>query len=199
MSDLVTASSLPKPVESFEAQKSALGLENIGMTPIEDVRELDFIPVEDIPEQHRVHPRFLTSLVLPQQVDNGHRVAYGMMEFNTREPSVNDRARHLIPHVSAPDTEHACANLLRANADGLDLVAPVLKLTMKHHLRIVPIEKPVLVELHDVKRGKLEEAPRFKSVGSMLFFIRDAEEGEPMAEVIFHYRDISPGEATQPA
>lgn len=197
MTDLVAASSLPKPVDSFEAQKSALGLENIGMTPIEDIRHLNFIPVEDIPEEHRVHPRFLTSLVLPEEVENGHRVAYGMMQFTTGEPSVNDRARHLIPHVSAPDTEHACANLLRANADGLELVAPVLKLTMKHHMRIVPIEEPVLVELHDLKRGELEKAPRFKSVGSMLFFIRDGESGEPMAEVIFHYRDISPSETAQ--
>jgi len=196
MTTPVNVSSLPKPVASFEAQKSALGLENIEMTPIEEVRLLDFIPVEDIPEQYRVHPRFLTSLVLPTQVANEHRVAYGMVEFTTGEPSVNDRARHLVPHVSAPDTEHACANLLRASVDGLELVAPVLKLTMKHHLRIVPIGEPVLVELHDLKRGELEGASRFRSVGSMLFFVRDGEEGSPLAEVIFHYRDIAKDETT---
>lgn len=186
--------SFRKPVDSFDLQKEALGVAGIEMTPIDAVSMVDFISVSELPQEKRIHPQFLTDFSPVYEIADDHRVVYGVATFSPEEPSINDRAHHVIPHVPGPDTEHACLNLVRAASEGLRVTAPIEKLTMRHHVGVVPIDEPVVIELHDVKQGELAGAVKFKALGTALFFLRDGATGDCLAEALIQYRDLAPSE-----
>jgi hypothetical protein len=161
-----------------------------GFTPITEIDVAAFTPVSELPERLRVHPRFLTSFLRPLYAEDDHAVAFGAVVFSSAERSIGDRATHIAPHVPGPDTEHGFLNLVRAVADGLEVTAPLERKVFRDHVGTVPIDEPVLIELHNFTLGMRPGGKKFSATGLAISALRNKQTGENYSETYVYYRDI---------